>query len=864
MGFFVNNDGANRRSNRYCCQLLLLAAGTIVLFALLSWPLPRFFGRGIPSSAQNHEQPSWRYSIPGDHLQLLYHFDLMREMLTGRIPWFHNPYEFNTGDDEERFRPGAYFFPLSGVYTVLNLMTGQALAWNLTLWLSVLLSAFFTWGWLRRFTRDPAAITLGILVALLLPFRWISLFGGSPAGMALLWIPLAAWGVDVAVRDARPWSGAWIGFAVLMCFWGDLQLFYFLVLALPLFFLISCAAGIISGSLPWKKWWRVIPSGLIFLVVAVAYHLWRKQYLTESMMAGGRSLHEVALFSPARTAVLRMGSGVDGTVFFGVVTMIALAAAAVMIISAAYKNHPRARWQALLYAVVAVVTLATIILALGTNSPRRAFLLRQARDYIPYYEMIRQPFKIYALMPMWLGWLLAVGWTAGAFGESLKQRRMRFALAALLACGMLMEINYSLSATVSLIEPRQRAYEAVRDDARDAGHRRIGAIVVPLWPGESADTSLPLYYAQLYGLRLVNGYSPVVSVEYFENVFRRLESVNQGCISAEQLDYLLESGVNYLLLHENQFPEKVSPFPVTLTRDRLMAHQRLEFLAQDGPVWAFRLLDEPRAGEIVKRVPAQRFPTRRWNFDHVRFGDRRIEDAGAHGGAYLLLRPEDEAFTAGPWRVAADERLQWLLRVRGSGVASIGVQWAEEPLESKMVEIESNDWEWLSVPLPELPGFAQIRFSIEMLEGVLEADTGLLLLGEWSSRLETGEERVIEAADFFHAGYSEWPSQKVVFRPQYDPDTAVLYGPVLPLDTAAYITEWRVESDAAPGTDIGRLILHDYVTGERTSFPVRGGEPVKMEWSQPHSHLVNWIFEYRRVANVEIIEVILSSNAGKD
>jgi hypothetical protein len=55
--------------------LVLLAGATLLLFAVFSWPLPRFARQGIPSSAQNIEQPAWRSSIPGDHLQLLYHLN---------------------------------------------------------------------------------------------------------------------------------------------------------------------------------------------------------------------------------------------------------------------------------------------------------------------------------------------------------------------------------------------------------------------------------------------------------------------------------------------------------------------------------------------------------------------------------------------------------------------------------------------------------------------------------------------------------------------------------------------------------------------------------------------------------------------
>ena len=35
-------------------------AASLLLFVVLSWPLARFAGEGIPSAVQNHEQPAWR------------------------------------------------------------------------------------------------------------------------------------------------------------------------------------------------------------------------------------------------------------------------------------------------------------------------------------------------------------------------------------------------------------------------------------------------------------------------------------------------------------------------------------------------------------------------------------------------------------------------------------------------------------------------------------------------------------------------------------------------------------------------------------------------------------------------------------
>ena len=272
------------------------AAASLLLFGVMSWPLARQATEAIPSSAQNLEHPPWRAMIPGDQLQLLYHFDLVRDMLHGRIPWFRNPYEFNQGDDEAGYRPGAYFLPMSGVYAVLAERLGQAAGWNLTLWLSVAFSAFFSWQWLRRFTEDRLAAALGTGLILLVPFRWISLFGGSPAGIALMWLSLLAWGVDAAVNRPTLASGFGAGAAMLVLFWADLQTFYLAVMFLPVLLAISLLGH--EEPPPWRRWWRPVPGAAVSLALLSVFYLWRQRHLDGSTMSAGRSLCEVQLFSP--------------------------------------------------------------------------------------------------------------------------------------------------------------------------------------------------------------------------------------------------------------------------------------------------------------------------------------------------------------------------------------------------------------------------------------------------------------------------------------------------------------------------------------------------------------------------------------
>ena len=149
-----------------------LLLSTLIWLAF-SWPLAMHLTDAIPSSSRNIEKGQMRDMIPGDHLQLLYHFWLVGDMLSGETPPLYNLYEFNTGDDAARYYPSTYFFPFSLVYAGIAAVGGRALGWNLTGWLSLWLTLLVTWVLVRQFVRDDWIAGCGALVSILVPFRWV-------------------------------------------------------------------------------------------------------------------------------------------------------------------------------------------------------------------------------------------------------------------------------------------------------------------------------------------------------------------------------------------------------------------------------------------------------------------------------------------------------------------------------------------------------------------------------------------------------------------------------------------------------------------------------------------------------------------
>ena len=68
---------------------------TLVAWLAMSWPLPKHLGDCIPAAAENGGTNPVRTMMAGDHLQLLYYFNLFGDMLQGRAPPGYNVFELS-------------------------------------------------------------------------------------------------------------------------------------------------------------------------------------------------------------------------------------------------------------------------------------------------------------------------------------------------------------------------------------------------------------------------------------------------------------------------------------------------------------------------------------------------------------------------------------------------------------------------------------------------------------------------------------------------------------------------------------------------------------------------------------------------
>ncbi len=806
----------------------LVAGG--LLWLVFFQGLPARMTHSIPFSAYHTGVQAIGMPVPGDHLQLLYHFWLTREKLTGRTPLLYNVYEFNTGDDAERREVDPGYVPFSLVYAAVTEIGGShALGWNLSQLAAVLVAFVFLFLLARRYTDSRLTALLAALLAASLPYQWKNLAGGSPTGFGMAFVPAVALGMDWAVRDGRARGGCLAGVALLFCYTSDLHCLAFACLLIPAWGIVAWLSRT-DGPRPTRANLRAVARGLWPTVVAgvlvagVARML--SSFYAATDVAGGRSALDVLRNSPSKRAMFGFViRGVDlhfrvGFVIIGAI-LLAVGAAALWAWMRRREDGEAAGGDRLRTPrpfQVSVVLLAgvclVLLLGMGMNGPFDGLAIRLMRAWVPPYRMIRQPVKVFCLLPTLLAPLFAIGFAAGraCLSTAVGRRHMRSlhhdlavagggVLAAVLAVAGVVETARALRLGVCRLPESNAVYAAIVADAAARG-RVPRVLALPIWPGDSAWSSLYEYNTMLYRVRMMNGYAAVCTDAYLRDVYRALESVTQGRLTDSQAAMLRWRGVTTVVLYPNAFPEQVSPFPVGLTIRRLAGHPHLDLLAA-GEQLAFVLRDAPATGSdpALWLAPSDWMsPARRWSSHDPSAAPIDSRVAKAWLRSPVVWTPD----------------LTWMVRVRGAGdVAAVRVRavsdadpgGARVTLASAVSTIEtvggSGDVRWVSVK----PGAWPEQWAQAGLELTASAGAEVLDVLLAAGGLPLGRDSVtLPATACFHAGVpdvSDGRVHGVRFRAGVDPADEILYGFHLPLDPG----RWRVwiEGDYPDDADAGWL-----------------------------------------------------------
>lgn len=829
-------------------------AVAMVMTVWFTWPLTRYATTGIPSSGKNIETGSVRAMIHGDHLQFLYHLWLGKDTFTGKTPLFHNLYEFNTGNDRERYGFRPYYMPFSLFFTIGSFLGSQALAWNFTLLIAVALTFWVSWKMANRYCPDRFICALLALLPVSFPFMWFTALEGSPTGMAMMWVPVLLYGIDRWLGDRRASGAALVGGAIFFSEWSDSHVFFFCVLLTPAWIVVTCLyhGGWKAPSLEQLSAWMKTSWPLLLFLALAGLKAWSvHQGLQDTAIGSGRDPREIDHNSFGLRNLIGLGIGAKSEkmhigVFAAALLLLAFAS---QVIKLWRRPSDRRAWAALIvFMMVGVV----LFLSTGMKNPLGPRFWSLLTSLVPPYGMIRQPNKIFCIVPA-----LLVAFAAMTIPVRDKKnctlRTRLLVLAGMIA--LIFTFKEQIHPTICLLDSRQGAYAAVVTDARDQGIM-ARAIALPLWPGNDARSSLYQYYASLYRIRMVNGYRPTARKKYVETIFEPLESMNLGNPSGAQLDDLLDRKINYVIFHENAFPELVSPYPAGTTLAGLINHARLELLHRDGPVWAFRIraLAFDEANKEGVQALAGLFPKYTWDAKDP--SAPVLPDPVAFGESYVLLTTNQSSPVAlRTFRVPGTFSPAWHLRVKGSGAIRLHMTNSVGVSDDALVSVENPAWHWIRIAAPDSSETVRNMATLSIEQGEVGLDAAIMVRNDWGP-MAVGDALSIPAAAFFRAGYTLDDLSSVRLRTLYDQADVIFYGKNLYLESGSYRVALEYESSAEAGVMLGRMIMSGRRDGDdATSANVVAGAPALLEYTHAGNLYYRFDFDYARAADMIVKSV---------
>jgi hypothetical protein len=795
--------------------MCLLAGG--LLFGTFSWPLIKHFSEGIAYTSRRTSPKPVRHMVMGDHLQLLYHFWLPADWLASNTRFGHNIYQFNRGDDDELAFPHTDYMPFSGLFALLFLVFARATSWNVVSMVTVGFTIFFIWQLLRLYEckRWPTFCLAVTVVAT--PYQWSTLFGGSPTGFAMMTVPMLFYGIELAVRQGDRRGGWLAAAALLFAFYTDTHVLLFSYLLGPFW---AIMVMIHDGQMPWKTWQermdrvKVLSPLALMAFITMFLRLRTKQHFNdESVIGKGWSWDVLSVFSPGPRGLYTWQSmRLDYSVYLGFLTLTLLGVGFLLAICVAIQ-HKR-RGHALHTLLLMGGLLLMIAFGLGTNGPLDGLVLRLARHLIPPITMLRQPAKIFAFFAPFIALLLLPLW------HLLSHQPHRPILQRMLPVGLslliLSDWFWQIRPGISLLNESQGAVAAVAGDADEPR-----AVIVPIWPGDSAWSSLYMHDVSLYRLRMLNGYSPVISRDYVNTVFKPLDSLNAGLITDTQIDFLTRMGIHYLLFYQDAFPETISWFPVGATLQRLLFHPRLELMKQDRNVWAFRILERPRVvpGEPPWTLFGSGFQTQFASQPTPDGGEiQQYPDAGSVKFVQLTEPGAELFLTAMPHYQMPDPRL--MVRARGHGEWRVLIEQCQARAVTQM-KAATTEWTWFDVPLEWNPECSRWRVGVHLVSGEVDVDRISYTSGT-PPDLQPGESYLIPAPTLYHGGYTDLEHDAVILRPDYEHGGRILYGPRWILPAGRYQAElvWAIPPPEA--VYVGRFEIRVDPSRVEASVDVHG------------------------------------------
>lgn len=336
------------------------------------------------------------------------------------------------------------------------------------------------------------------------------------------------------------------------------------------------AAHIWTHTKAMKRLLVVFSPALFGMIGTVVLTLIRKtKAIAPSTESGGRTLHDIKLYSAHFQDLFNPTSSVYIGLLpigFGVIFLCYLLYRAAVNSKKSQQPDP----DLPVYALLAVILLLSHALAMGLALGNRSLYLL-FYHYVPFFNVPRVSERILCITILVLACVTAG--VANAIMHHFRAKIWTIGCSIIFLMLTVLQLKvYSINTPMAVTDLSRQAedgYQYIKDNIGD------GILLeLPLWPGDSHQSSIYEYYITLDEMKRINGYTPLVSRKYIDTVFAPLHSLDRGNLDQNQYNLLRRLNVKYITVHEHPdiFPPKVSPYPPATTVRRLVNSPYLEYL----------------------------------------------------------------------------------------------------------------------------------------------------------------------------------------------------------------------------------------------------------------------------------------------
>jgi hypothetical protein len=330
-----------------------------------------------------------------------------------------------------------------------------------------------------------------------------------------------------------------------------------------------------------------------------------------------------------------------------------------------------------------------LVLTLGPTLP--AFPLYEAlHRWLPLFAMIRNPRKLELLVAVG-GLVLAAFGARAVLGRLAAESTRRRLMVAGVLTGLVLVATPPWHGIAVARFGDSPVFEALR-------HGATRVLYLPIWPGDSAYSSLYLYAITRTRVPALNGYSPLVARRYMRDAFEPLEPLNVGDLGRVEASALRRLGVSHVVVDRSVFPPQVSAYPSAFTIQHLRASPALALELAADPLWLFRVTGEGPSEQAGPTSPVGLFYEAEWQNRHT---GTAVDAPGASGGRMVAARPGVDApgfLTFGPYRPLPAGAYTARFRARGQGLrVDVATDRGERIVAERTVDTGPD---WTTVVLP--------------------------------------------------------------------------------------------------------------------------------------------------------------------